>query len=106
MKVLRHVRYTGRKSKTGRICFDENGRMVVFVDYCPDCRGKVVMKKEDAQRFARLHHAETKKTSTRLLEWIVSRRRVDDTPLRRSNDKEAIKRELMQEMIQRLQSQH
>jgi hypothetical protein len=52
LNVQRNVQYTGRKCRIGKICFNENDRMVVFVGYCPECNSKVTMTIPDARRFA------------------------------------------------------
>jgi len=52
MKTLHITQFTGRKQRAGAICFDESGRLCIFVNYCEDCKGKVVMKREEAEVFA------------------------------------------------------
>jgi hypothetical protein len=54
---IAETQYTGRKAKVGRICFDRD-RLRVFVGYCPDCRGKVVMSLDDAKQFANTYAKE------------------------------------------------
>jgi hypothetical protein len=49
MKTLHTTQFTGRKTKVGNICFDESGRMCVFVNYCEDCKGKVVLTRDEAE---------------------------------------------------------
>lgn len=66
LKVQRNVQYTGRKAIPGRICFDDNDRMVVHVGYCPDCRCKVNISLQDAKNFTRLY-GENSSKQTRLI---------------------------------------
>lgn len=49
MKTLHLTQYTGRKTQVGNICFDEAGRMCVFINYCEDCKGKVVLTRDEAE---------------------------------------------------------
>ncbi len=49
MKTLHTTQYTGRKAQVGSICFDEAGRLCVFVNYCEDCKGKVVLTRNEAE---------------------------------------------------------
>lgn len=49
MKTLHITQYTGRKAKVGSLCFDEQGRMCVFVNYCDGCKGKVVLSRDEAE---------------------------------------------------------
>ncbi len=53
MKVSTNTQYTGRKARIGGICFDERGRLYVFVNYCPSCKGKVFYKMDEAKDFVR-----------------------------------------------------
>lgn len=99
MRVLTHLQFTGRKAKTGRICFDENGKMVVFVDYCGGCKGKVVMSRDEAKEFARHYHSEEKTFWVRFLDRIIAKRQVPVTPLMDANLKESIRREVLQELL-------
>ena len=52
MKTLHLTQFTGRKQRTGSLCFDESGRMCVFVNYCEDCKGKIVLTRSEAEIFA------------------------------------------------------
>jgi hypothetical protein len=52
MKTLHTTQYTGRKAKVGTLCFDESGRMQIFVNYCEDCKGKVVLTRQEAEIFS------------------------------------------------------
>lgn len=49
MKTLHLTQFTGRKARVGSICFDEAGRMCVFVNYCEDCKGKIVLTRDEAE---------------------------------------------------------
>ena len=76
VKIQRGVNYTGKKSRTGKIVFDENGRMMVFVSYCPDCRAKVTMSLDNAKRFATIYAEESRRVTTRLLGHMTKRRTI------------------------------
>lgn len=73
MKAL-EVNYMGKKAKVGGLCFDERGRMHIFVNYCPNCRYKVVMERTEAEQFANKYCYERNKRSTRRLEKAVLER--------------------------------
>lgn len=75
MKTL-ETNFTGRKAQTGKICFDENGRMHIFVTYCDTCNGKVVMTTNEAQAFTRKYVYERKKTIDRLLLTLIKKRKL------------------------------
>ena len=60
LKIQRNVQYTGRKAKIGKIAFDENDRMVVFVGYCPRCNAKITMSIPDARKFANSYADESR----------------------------------------------
>lgn len=49
MKTLHTTQYTGRKAQVGSLCFDEQGRMCIFINYCEDCKGKVVLTRDEAE---------------------------------------------------------
>ena len=52
MKTIHTTQFTGRKASTGSLCFDEAGKMCIFVNYCEDCKGKVVLTRDEAEIFA------------------------------------------------------
>lgn len=56
MKVEK-IQSTGRRAKTGGICF-VNNHLCVFVAYCPDCKGKVVCSLDEARDFANKYRTE------------------------------------------------
>lgn len=68
MKTLHITQYTGRKARTGVLCFDERGRMCIFVGYCDSCKGKVTMTRDEAEIFA---HKYRQITNTRDYRRIV-----------------------------------
>jgi hypothetical protein len=45
------IYFTGKRAKTGNLCYDDRGRLQVFVTYC-DCHRKVVMDLREAEAFA------------------------------------------------------
>ena len=59
MQALK-IYYTGKRAKTGGLCYDERGRLQVFVTYC-DCHNKVVMDLREAEDFARKWYTEKHK---------------------------------------------
>lgn len=75
MKTL-DINYTGRKAQTGRICFDEKGRMHIFVAYCPRCNGKVVMTREEAENFSLKYVGHKQKTVDRLILSLAKKRQL------------------------------
>ena len=60
------TQYTGRKARIGKICFDRD-KLRVFVGYCPDCRGKVVMSLDEAKHFANSYATEVEHRSVKKL---------------------------------------
>lgn len=70
------INYTGRKAKTGRICFDEKGKMHVFVTYCDCCNGKLLMTIDEARTFSREYAAKKRKVVDRLLLRLVDQRKI------------------------------
>jgi hypothetical protein len=60
------TQYTGRKARVGGICFDQD-RMRIFVGYCPNCNGKVVMSLDDAKAFANRYATEVDKHKVKRL---------------------------------------
>jgi len=56
IKIQRGVQYTGKKAKN-------SGRIAAFVEYCPDCRGKVIISLPDARRFATMYGKEQSRVS-------------------------------------------
>lgn len=75
MKTL-EVNYTGRKAQTGKICFDDRGRMHIFVTYCDTCNGKVIMTTDEARAFTRKYTVERKKMIDKLLLSMVKKRKL------------------------------
>lgn len=73
MQIIR-VQFTGKKAKPGGITFDRNGHMGIFVDYCPQCHGKVIMEREEAEQFANKYHYENKRISSKLFRHGVDKR--------------------------------
>lgn len=73
MKIVQ-TNYTGRKARVGNICFDNRDRMCVFVNYCPGCRGKVVMTLDEAKHFANRYKYEEEKLSSKILDYFRRRR--------------------------------
>ena len=69
MKV-QPIQYTGRKARIGGICFINN-RMAIFVGYCPECRGKIVMDLEEAREFSNIYATNKTRTSDRFIERLV-----------------------------------
>jgi hypothetical protein len=55
-----NIYYTGKRAKTGNLCYDERGRLQVFVTYC-DCHKKVVMDLREAEDFAAKWYHEKQK---------------------------------------------
>jgi nitrate/TMAO reductase-like tetraheme cytochrome c subunit len=55
------VYYTGKRAKTGNLCYDERGRMQVFVTYCDHCHSKIAMDLREAEDFAMKWHHEKKR---------------------------------------------
>jgi hypothetical protein len=45
--------FRGRKQRSGSICFSEQGRICVFVNYCPVCKSKVMIDFQEAEQFAK-----------------------------------------------------
>ena len=76
MKTLTDTNFTGRKARTGKICFDEKGRLHIFVAYCGECNGKVVMTTDEARAFTGKYTHERKKTIDRLLLSLVKKRKL------------------------------
>ena len=76
MKTLTDTNFTGRKARTGKICFDDKGRMHIFVTYCAECNGKVVMTTDEAKLFSHQYILERKKTIDRLLLTLVRKRKL------------------------------
>lgn len=74
LKVQKNVQYTGRKARVGAICWSEEGRMRVFVGYCPACKGKVVLSLDDARKFADKYQAERGKIKNKVLDRVISSR--------------------------------
>jgi hypothetical protein len=74
MKV-QPTQYTGRKARIGGICF-VNDRMVIFVGYCPECKGKVVMDLDEARSFANIYTTNKKRTSNKFIERLANARRI------------------------------
>jgi hypothetical protein len=67
------IYYTGKRAKTGNLCYDERGRLQVFVTYC-DCHKKVVMDLREAEDFA--HKWNTEKRKNRYLLNKLDRKRL------------------------------
>lgn len=74
IKIQRNTQYTGRKSSTGKICFDERGKMGVFVEYCPDCRGKIIMELPEAKKFSKLYCQQVRRPINRTLLAVMRKR--------------------------------
>lgn len=72
MKTINNFEYHGKKAKIGRLCFDERDRMFVFVNYCDNCRGKVLFTREEAQEFARIYYRESNKLRTKILQRLAN----------------------------------
>jgi predicted choloylglycine hydrolase len=68
MKTLTNTQYMGKKITPGKICFDELGHMYIFVDYCDNCKGKVVLDRKEAELFARKYTYQANKIRTR---WLL-----------------------------------
>jgi hypothetical protein len=66
MQTLTDTEYRGKKAKIGGICFDERDRIQIFVSYCENCRGKVVLTREEAAYFAKKYYIEQHKLRTRI----------------------------------------
>lgn len=60
-------KYTGKKARTGGICFDEQNRMQIFISYCTGCDGKVLLSVDEARYFSRKYCDEMNKKRTKLL---------------------------------------
>jgi len=100
MQVIKQ-QYTGRKATIGRVCFDEKGNMRVFVNYCPDCKGKVVMTLDEARRFASQYRTEEASISTKVLFGFVNRRRIKK---KKAVPKQQINDDLIRELATALSS--
>jgi hypothetical protein len=50
------IYYTGKRAKTGGLCYDDRGRLQVFVAYCDNCHNKVIMDLREAEDFAYKWH--------------------------------------------------
>lgn len=105
MKTLK-LNYTGRKARIGKICFDENGHMYVFISYCPDCRSKVVMTIDEAKQFSRLYLAEQGSLWSRVVFGLISRRRAyattEEVPHKLDNKR--LRQEIIAEVTKALQT--
>jgi len=66
MRTLTNFEYHGKKAKIGGICFDERDRILIFVNYCENCHGKVVFTRDEAHEFARKYNRESNKLRTKL----------------------------------------
>ena len=95
MKILKHLQYTGRKSRPGRICFDDKGRMCVFVGYC-ECKGKVVMSREEAEIFSSSYRVQERRFFNRWVVWLIKRKTLPEAPS--DTQIENLKRELIAAM--------
>lgn len=71
MKTLTNFEYHGKKAKIGGLCFDESDRMYIFVNYCDNCKGKVVFTREEAASFAKKYQHQQNKIRTRLVIKLV-----------------------------------
>jgi len=80
MRTLTNSEYRGKKAKVGGLCFDENDRMYIFVAYCPNCRGKVVMSRKEAEQFTKCHQCEQNKLRTRLFTKMADKRYIHKQP--------------------------
>lgn len=76
MKTLTNTQYTGRKAKIGSICFDQSGRLHVFVNYCTNCHGKVIMELGEARDFSSRYRTESERLKNRRLLKIVKTRTI------------------------------
>lgn len=74
MKTLTETQYTGRKAHIGKICFDETGRIQVFVNYCDNCNGKCVLTIDEARDFSNKYRTEEQKTSSKIFERFLKNR--------------------------------
>lgn len=68
--------YTGRKAKVGGLCFDERERMHVFVSYCTECRGKVLMTLDEARDFSKKYRDDQDKMRTRKIMKSLNKMRL------------------------------
>ncbi len=100
MKTLQ-INYTGRKAHIGRTCFDEQGKMCVFVGYC-GCKGKVLMSVEEARRFSRLFQAEQGTLWNRLMFFLVERRKAVVAPPGTSEAQ--MKEDILSDLLERLKA--
>ena len=71
MRTLTNSEYRGKKAKVGGLCFDERDRMFIFVAYCDNCRGKVIMTREEASTFAAQYYREQNKLRTRIAIHLI-----------------------------------
>ena len=71
MQTLTDTEYRGKKAKIGGLCFDSKDRLQIFVSYCENCRGKVVLTREEAAYFAKRYYNEQNKMRTRLLNKLL-----------------------------------
>lgn len=65
MQVM-ETSFRGRKARPGSMCWDDTGGMRYFVDYCPECRGKIAMNITDARLFAQRFQAQRRKLRHRV----------------------------------------
>lgn len=73
MTTLTNFEYHGKKAKTGGLVFDEKDRMRIFVCYCDNCRGKVVMERNEAECFSKQYVAEKNTLRTRLIKHLIAK---------------------------------
>lgn len=75
MTLQKNATSKGRKSRVGKVCFD-NGRMMFFVGYsqCAHCssENKVLVNVDEARSFARMFSDKVKTSlKTRLAKWLL-----------------------------------
>lgn len=75
---------------------------MVFVNYCPSCKKKVVMTVDEAKQFARLYQAEEGSWSSRLLFNIIGRRQATVTPHDDYNERAELANKIAQKVAREL----
>lgn len=67
MKTLTNFEYHGKKARVGGLCFDEQDRMMVFVCYCDNCRGKIAFSRKEAECFSKQYIHQKNKLRTKII---------------------------------------
>jgi hypothetical protein len=73
MQTLNNFEYHGKKAKIGGLCFDESDRLHIFVTYCENCRGKVIITRSEAAFFAKRYNQEQNKIRTRIAKLFLKK---------------------------------